>query len=790
MRNITSAQRAPAIGSKKVHFAEQLKTLTVFEILSCVFCGVLSRAALFGTVSPFGLAFYAAYSGSSIAKAIMTISIVSFNILFDGGLLNALKQTAAVFLYEWLIIVFRKNNKKEAGLTGKAFFMSVSAAITGIFVFVINGQFMLELFFILIDVLLVAAASSIISLVFEEKTHGVNEYEERNHLRLLGFLILLGAFLLGLKGFSLSDIRVDTVMAGTCVLILARHFDPGFAACAGAMAGICISRGGIAELTSSAGIYAIAGMTAGILKKSKTASGIAFLIIQAVVTVLSEEYFTGWAEIVIPVVLFMLLPDIKPGRLQAVKPRIGENSGETQNVARVKSIVTKKLSDISKALLRLAGTIENQIKGRLGGHETDANAVIEQLTAEVCGQCVKGPSCWEIGLMNTYKTMVCIASRLEEGAAVQKEYMNDLGRFCVKPDAVLETLSKIIEIKRIEKIWQGIVYDSISIIPEQIYGMSEIIKTISGGLFRELAHYTEEEKKIKKALIKKGYLVTAVEVDKNRCGRFTCEIRLEDCRGRKDCLKSIEAAVSGVLGLPMRVEEGECKDREKENCLLFLKEKEVFGVTTGIARVKKDKSGVSGDSFTFLKTRDGEYVVAISDGMGSGSEANRLSETTIGLLEQLIDCGLSIRDSLRMVNIMMSMNPEKYSTVDITVIDLYSGNTEFYKMGAVPSIIMNGKDMELIQTDNLPAGFLTESSVQPEKRKISDGEFIIMMTDGLYEHLNGPNGESMIKKAVVRENTLNPQEFAEHLLEKACSDKKAITDDMTVIVAKLWRKAG
>jgi len=240
----------------------------------------------------------------------------------------------------------------------------------------------------------------------------------------------------------------------------------------------------------------------------------------------------------------------------------------------------------------------------------------------------------------------------------------------------------------------------------------------------------------------------------------------------------------------MRVEEGECKDREKENCLLFLKEKEVFGVTTGIARVKKDKSGVSGDSFTFLKTRDGEYVVAISDGMGSGSEANRLSETTIGLLEQLIDCGLSIRDSLRMVNIMMSMNPEKYSTVDITVIDLYSGNTEFYKMGAVPSIIMNGKDIELIQTDNLPAGFLTESSVQPEKRKISDGEFIIMMTDGLYEHLNGPNGESMIKKAVVRENTLNPQEFAEHLLEKACSDKKAITDDMTVIVAKLWRKAG
>ncbi|HAA25041.1 MAG TPA: stage II sporulation protein E [Ruminiclostridium sp.] len=787
MRNFTSAQKAPASGSKKVHFAEQLKALTIFDILSCIFCGVLSRGTFFGTVSPFGLALYAAYSGNGFAKAIMTISIISFN-LFGGDFLKALKQTATIFLFEWLIILFKKNSK-EAGHIGKAFFMAVSSAITGILVFLINGQLMLEFVFILINVMLIAAASPIISLVIEEKA-GTKEYQERNHLKLLGFLILLSAFLLGISGFSIFGIQADAVMAGICVLMLARHFDPGIAACAGAIAGISVSRGGIAELTSLAGVYAITGMTAGILKKSKMASGIAFFIIQAVVIILSKEYFTGWAEIVIPTVLFILLPDIKPGRIHALKCHIGEYDDETQKVNRVKSIVTKKLSDISKALIRLANTVEKQIKDRLGGQEINANAVIEQLTAEVCSQCAKGSSCWDMGLVNTYKTVICIASRLEEGTTAHKEHMKDLGRFCAKPSAVLEALSKIIEIKRIEKIWQGIVYDSISIIPEQIYGMSEIIKTISGGFFREIAHHAEEEKKIKKALTKKGYLITNVEVNKNRCGRFTCEIQVEGCRGRKDCIKSIETVTSGILGLPMKVEEGECKDRGKENCFLFLKEKEVLGVTTGIARVKKNKSGVSGDSFTFLKTRDGEYVVAISDGMGSGSEANRLSETTIGLLEQLIDCGLSIRDSLRMINIMMSMNPEKYSTVDISVIDLYSGNTEFYKMGAVPSIIANGKDIELIQTDNLPAGFLTDSAVRPEKRKISDGEFVIMMTDGLYDRLNGSSGKNMIKRAIVRENTLNPQELAEHLLEKACSGKKAITDDMTVIITKLWRKTG
>jgi len=788
MKNsLSSAQRVPVSGNKKIHFAEKLKNLTLFELLSCIFCGVLSRAALFGTVNPFGLAFYAAYPGSSITKAIMTLSIIICS-FFEGGFLKALKQIAAIFLYEWLNIVFRRNNK-ETGHIVKAFFMAISSAFTGIFVFIINGQLMLELIYIFIEVLLVAVISSIISLVFAEKAYGAKEYQEQNYLKLLGFLILFSAFLLGISGLSLFNVRVDIVLAGICILTLARHFDPGFAACAGVMAGISVSRNGISELTLLAGMYAMAGMTAGMLKKSKMASAVAFLIIQFVVILLSAEYHTGWAEMIIPIVLFILLPDIKPGRIHAIKLHISEDEGETQKIRRVISIVTKKLSNISKALLRLANTVENQIKDRFGGNEINANAVIEQLTAEVCSQCAKGPSCWEAELMNTYKTVIGIASRLEEGAAARRGIEKDLGKFCVKPAVVLEALSKIVEIKRLERIWQGIVSDSINAIPEQIYSMSEFIKSISDGLFREMAHYTEEEKKIKKALRKKGYLITSVEIHKNRCGRFTCEIQVEGCRGRKDCQKSIEAAAADVLGLPMKVEEGECKDRGKENCFLFLKEKETLGVTTGIARIKKDKSGVSGDSFTFLKTRDGEYVVAISDGMGSGREANKLSETTIGLLEQLIDCGLSIRHSLGMINIMMSLNPEKYSTVDISVIDLYSGNTEFYKMGAVPSIITNGKDIDLIQIDNLPAGFLTEGTVQPEKRKVSDGEFIIMMTDGLYERINGLDDENMIKKAIARENTLNPQELAEHLLERACSGKKNVPDDMTVIVAKLWRKA-
>ena len=58
MKNsFTSAQRAPVSGSKKIRFAEQLKALTLFEILSCFKSGELSCAAIFGTVNTVGLAF-------------------------------------------------------------------------------------------------------------------------------------------------------------------------------------------------------------------------------------------------------------------------------------------------------------------------------------------------------------------------------------------------------------------------------------------------------------------------------------------------------------------------------------------------------------------------------------------------------------------------------------------------------------------------------------------------------------------------------------------------------------
>ena len=59
------------------------KTLATADFLSCLFAGTLSQGMLFGSLKPFGFAFYAAYPSNLFMKVLMLIAIIAGN-LFSG----------------------------------------------------------------------------------------------------------------------------------------------------------------------------------------------------------------------------------------------------------------------------------------------------------------------------------------------------------------------------------------------------------------------------------------------------------------------------------------------------------------------------------------------------------------------------------------------------------------------------------------------------------------------------------------------------------------------------------
>ena len=98
----------------------------------------------------------------------------------------------------------------------------------------------------------------------------------------------------------------------------------------------------------------------------------------------------------------------------------------------------------------------------------------------------------------------------------------------------------------------------------------------------------------------------------------------------------------------------------------------------------KSKSEVSGDSILNIRLKDGKYLVAISDGMGTGNQAKKSSTQALKMLENLLLSGFDKKTSLDLINSsLINQDNEVFATLDIAIVDLYKGNIEFIKSGAV-----------------------------------------------------------------------------------------------------------
>ena len=179
----------------------------------------------------------------------------------------------------------------------------------------------------------------------------------------------------------------------------------------------------------------------------------------------------------------------------------------------------------------------------------------------------------------------------------------------------------------------------------------------------------------------------------------------------------------------------------------------------------------------------GRKGVVLSDGMGSGEEACRESTLVIELLEELLAAGFPEETAIQMINTTLVMGREEihYSTVDMTVFDLYTGECEIIKAGASSTFIKKKDSVEHLSSTSLPIGVMNHIEIDSVKRKLEDGDFVIMVTDGVLDAL--PVGETIIQGSAIS----NPKEMAHHILEQVLAwTGKEPADDMTVLAVGLW----
>lgn len=132
---------------------------------------------------------------------------------------------------------------------------------------------------------------------------------------------------------------------------------------------------------------------------------------------------------------------------------------------------------------------------------------------------------------------------------------------------------------------------------------------------------------------------------------------------------------------------------------------------------------------------------------------------------------------------------DSYSTMDICEVDLYQGDVSFYKIGAAAAFIKRGEEVECIPCASLPVGADTQPEIQMRSSHVAGGDYVVLMTDGVLEHLHVPSPEQTMCEILESIHVSNPNEMAKKVLERVTLFTGGqVKDDMTVLVAGIWEK--
>ena len=222
------------------------------------------------------------------------------------------------------------------------------------------------------------------------------------------------------------------------------------------------------------------------------------------------------------------------------------------------------------------------------------------------------------------------------------------------------------------------------------------------------------------------------------------------------------------------------------------KKEEVYKLNQVVLTKTKNKSDISGDNNLVTKLEDGKYMLAISDGMGSGVQANKSSNTVINMLKKLLTNGFNKEVSIGLINssINLNSNEETYATIDIGIVDLSTGNIELVKNGACPTFIKSKNKVEVIKSVSFPAGMLEKIDLVVYDKDLKEEDIIIMCSDGILEsNTEYENKEIWLKNLLENIETNDIQKIANIIMQEAVDNGFGVAkDDMTVIVAKMEKR--
>ncbi len=397
-----------------------------------------------------------------------------------------------------------------------------------------------------------------------------------------------------------------------------------------------------------------------------------------------------------------------------------------------------------------------------------------QLKERCCSGCEKKGICEKSAVYTGFKRLIdagCLKGRVN-----LIDLPTEVTSVCRSPTQTMNALNEILGEYRRYMAESENAKSGRKLLAEQAHGVAEVMKSCAVELSRPSGKFSESEAAAKKALQTHGISCTEVRIDD-----LYCEISVAVSGSFN--LKEICGVLQGALGRRLVLKEKLPLDGQKL-CLVFTSPP-ALDAAFGVARAVKQGEKVSGDTHSVIKINEHAFLMALSDGMGSGEYARKVSEAAISLIEAFYRAEMPEDTVLKTINKLLSFNrDERFVCIDIAAVNLDSGRADFIKIGSPAGIIVREGEIKVLEGNSLPMGILENLKPNVCTETLVSGDIVVFMSDGITSSFSSATD---MYEYLQNLKPLNPQNLADKILNEALNRTGGTAvDDMTVVCTRLF----
>ncbi len=763
--------------------------LTHFETYSMVIGFLLGRAIILSQLSPFCLPFFAClYFLKNSSR------LVAFLCLLLGAATVSLAQDVFVLLSMICFVIIRAVANRMSRGQPLIKLLPLLVFISG-FLGRSLTDYLAEknvLFTNVLMALVEASLSALLVMIFMQSLPLLSHKIRRRLLKneeMICFVILIASVLTGTIGFHIQGVAMEHVLSRYIVLIFAYVGGAAIGATVGVVVGLILGLSHVSYLYQMS-LLAFSGLLGGLLKEGKRPGTALGLLLGSLLIGL---YSRGYEELpmilmtsLFSMICFFITPASLLERLAAYIPGTASHFQQQQQyLKKLRNVTADRVQQFSSLFQVLSSSFARPIEE---DKDREQDLFLSKVTEQSCQTCFRKEQCWIQQFNETYKYMNQIREETTHSPKLTNPVLKkNWKNYCRKSDSVVKLIHEQQQHYQEEVKLKRRVKESRQLVADQLLGVSQVMESFANEIQKEKEAHVHQEDLILSKLQSAGLDIESVDIYSLEKGKIDIEMLVAiDQYG--ECEKVIAPILSDIMEETIFVEKKETGTFNGLCHVTFVSSR-AFDVTVGAAHVAKGGGLISGDHYESFELSAGTYVLAISDGMGSGERAHFESEDTLKLLSTVLHSGIDETIAIKSINSILSLRTteEIFSTLDLTMINMQEATAKFLKVGTNPSFIKRGDQVQIIETGNLPMGMVKDFDIDVTQQQLKAGDILIMMSDGVFE---GPrhiqNKEIWMRRKIKELETEHPQDIADLLLEEVIRARGGeIDDDMTVLVSKI-----